>query len=145
VHETPKRFTRTFAPLLLTIGVLGTAACGSGASSTEAFVTPSHAAHGTSAANEIVIKLIVYRPDDLAVPSHTKVTWKQTDAGFHTVTSGTVTKDASGSVEQLPDGTFASGKLATNKTFAFTFEESGTYPFFCEIHPATMSGRVSVE
>ena len=44
-----------------------------------------------------------------------------------------------------PDGKFDSGQLAKGDEFEFTFEESGTYEYFCEIHPATMSGRVVVE
>jgi plastocyanin len=95
------------------------------------------------AANEVVMRLVAFRPGSLAVPAGTKVTWKQTDAGFHTVTSGTVTQ-GTGDVTTAPDGKFDSGNVATGATFEFTFEEAGTFPYFCSVHPATMRGEVQV-
>ncbi len=44
----------------------------------------------------------------------------------------------------MPDGTFDSGSIATGKTFEFTFDQAGTYTYFCHIHPATMRGEVRV-
>lgn len=41
-------------------------------------------------------------------------------------------------------GVFASGTLAQGDTFSFTFEEAGTYPFICSIHPS-MTGTITVE
>ena len=77
------------------------------------------------------------------MPAGTTVTWKQTDAGTHTVTSGTVTQGA-GDVTTAPDGKFDSGNIATGATFEFTFDEAGTFPYFCAVHPATMRGDVQV-
>ena len=57
--------------------------------------------------------------------------------------AGTVEQGA-GDVNESADGTFASGTLATDKTFEFEFAEPGTYPYFCEIHPATMRGEITV-
>jgi plastocyanin len=91
------------------------------------------------------MRLIAYKPHSLKVPAGTTVMWKQQDAGFHTVTSGTVEKQASGSVKPAPDGVFDSGRLAKGEQFTFTFKDSGNYDYFCRIHPATMSGRVEVE
>lgn len=90
------------------------------------------------------MRLIAYRPETLSVSRGTTVTWRQQDAGFHTVTSGTV-NESGGDVETKPDGTFGSGRLEKGKTFAFTFDDAGTYPYFCEIHPATMQAEVTVE
>jgi Plastocyanin len=95
------------------------------------------------AANEVVMRLIAFRPEALTVPAGTTVTWKQMDAGTHTVTSGTVTQGA-GDVTTAPDGKFDSGNLATDATFEFTFDEAGTFPYFCAVHPATMRGEVQV-
>jgi len=130
---------RTVVSFALAAVLLAGVACGSGAE-------PKDAPADRAATNddEIVMRLIAYQPDELDVAVGTTVTWTQQDAGFHTVTSGTVKKDASGSVQIKPDDTFASGRLAKGKTFTFTFEGAGTYPYFCEIHPATMSGRISV-
>ena len=41
------------------------------------------------------------------------------------------------------DGTFNSGNLAPGTSFSFTFEEAGTFPYVCQIHP-TMSGTIEV-
>ena len=73
----------------------------------------------------------------------TTVTWTQEDAGVHTVTSGTVVQ-GTGGVTEKPDGTFDSGSIATGNTFEFTFDQAGTYTYFCYIHPATMRGEVRV-
>ena len=92
----------------------------------------------------VEMKLIALRPERLTVPPGTRVTWQQRDAGVHTVTSGVV-EDAAGGVDAKPDGRFDSGEIATGKSFAFTFADAGTYPYFCAIHPATMRGAVTVE
>jgi len=89
------------------------------------------------------MRLIAFRPASVTVKPGTAVTWTQTDAGVHTVTSGTVEQGAA-DVTVHPDGRFDSKELATGKTFSFTFDEPGTYPYFCNIHPATMHGDVQV-
>ena len=66
------------------------------------------------------------------------------DAGTHTITSGTVVKTAS-EVKEQPDGLFASGEVATGKQYTHTFSQPGTYKYFCEIHPATMTGEITVK
>ena len=97
----------------------------------------------TTGQSTVEMKLIAFRPEKLTVPAGSTVTWKQVDAGFHTVTSGTVAQGSSG-VTEMPDGRFESGQLATDATFTFTFDEPGTYPYFCAVHPATMRGEVTV-
>ena len=89
------------------------------------------------------MKLIAFKPEKLDIKASATVTWQQGDAGFHTVTSGTVEQGGSG-VTQHPDGKFESGQMATDDSFKFTFAEAGTYPYFCEIHPATMRGEIRV-
>ena len=91
------------------------------------------------------MSLIAYRPERLDVRVGTTVTWRQRDAGTHTVTSGSVTTEPSGAVESSPDGTFESGELSKDESFDFTFDQRGAYAYFCRIHPATMRGRVRVE
>lgn len=94
--------------------------------------------------NTVTMRLIAFKPGNLTVDAGATVTWKQTDAGFHTVTSGTVAQGAAFVTEE-PDGKFDSGEIAKGKTFEFTFNEPGTYPYFCTIHPATMRGEVTVK
>lgn len=136
---------RGIAAVALAASFLALAGCGSGRQSIAASPDEGTQSRRGSSGNEIVMRLIAYRPRTLTVPAGTAVTWSQQDPGFHTVTSGSVSKDASGSVATSPDGTFDSGRLARGKEFTFTFSEGGTYTYFCEIHPATMSGRIEVE
>ena len=91
------------------------------------------------------MRLIAFSPDVLTVPLHTRVTWMQQDAGFHTVTSGTVSTDATGTAVTKPDGVFDSGRLRKGTTFSVAFDELRTFAYFCRIHPATMTGRVTAE
>lgn len=96
------------------------------------------------AGNAVEMSLIAFRPEAITVAAGDEVTWTQNDAGFHTVTSGTV-EPSPGGVTPQPDGLFDSGELPTDETFSRTFDEPGTYAYFCEIHPATMTGEVVVE
>jgi plastocyanin len=88
--------------------------------------------------------LIAYTPAKLEVSAGTTVTWNQQDAGFHTVTSGTADVEASGTIITHPDGAYRSGNLAQGEHFSFTFTEPGAHRYFCEVHPATMRGRIVV-
>ena len=55
------------------------------------------------------------------------VTWKNLDTWSHTITSGTPSDG--------PDGLFDSGLIDTYLYFSHTFEEAGTYDYFCMVHP----------
>ena len=54
----------------------------------------------------------------------------------HTVTSGLVLTG--------PDGNFDSGLIRPGETFSNMFDESGTFRYFCMIHPWA-EGSVTVE
>jgi plastocyanin len=118
--------------------LLAAGACGRGGSATGAGTS-----HLRRAA--VAIRLVAYTPDELRVPTGSTVTWMQRDAGFHTVTSGTSAVDATGTPSTHPDGLFRSGRLPTDGRFSFEFDRAGTYRYFCEVHPATMRGLVTVE
>jgi plastocyanin len=64
------------------------------------------------------------------------VTWTNDDTAAHTVTSETVTSG--------PDGIFDSSIVMAGKTFEHTFDDAGTYDYFCVVHP-WMTGQVVVE
>lgn len=129
------------------------AACGSseeaGSSEKSAGSSPSaqasstHTGHSSGSGAAVEMRLIQFRPKQLDVKAGQEVTWTQKDAGFHTVTSGTV-EQKGGGVTGKPDDRFRSERLATEETFKFTFDEAGTFTYFCEIHPATMTGEVRV-
>lgn len=120
---------------LIALGMIAVAGCASG--------TPK--ARAPVPGMSVVIHLVSFNPQGLQVGSGSAVTWTQQDAGFHTVTSGIASTDATGAVATHPDGTFDSGKLSTGKTFSFTFSTPGVYRYFCQIHPATMRGVVTVK
>jgi len=64
-----------------------------------------------------------------------EVSWRNQDTEVHTVTSGT---PADG-----PDGLFDSGLIENYMYFYHTFDEPGTYDYFCMVHP-WMQGKVVV-
>jgi plastocyanin len=138
------RYLRIAAIGLVTAAVL--AACGSGDdmnSSSGAARSSTSSPMPRRSASDVELELIAFKPAALEVAPGTTVTWNQNDPGSHTVTSGTV-EQGSGGVTGSPDGSFSSGELETGEAFAFAFDEPGVYPYFCEIHPATMRGEITV-
>lgn len=59
-------------------------------------------------------------------------------SGSHSVTSGACT------VVCTPDGQFDSG-VGTGMTFSRVFNQAGTFPYYCRVHGAMMSGTVVVQ
>ncbi len=108
-------------------------------------VETQESASPTSAAptTQITIRLLAFLPEELSVPRGTEVRWRQEDPGAHTVTSGTVQDGAASSTER-PDGRFDSGEIPSGANFSFTFSETGTFLYYCSLHPATMRGVVNV-
>lgn len=97
----------------------------------------------SSAATEVVMKLVAFKPGELEVKAGATVTWRNGDPGAHTVTAGTV-EQGSSAVTPKPDGKFDSGEVANGETFEQTFDQPGTYSYFCALHPATMRGEIRV-
>ncbi len=118
------------------------AGCGGsdgGGSATATTTAAAPAADG----NAVTLKLIAFKPENLAVKAGATVTWKNEDGSDHTVTSGMV-QQQSGGVKAAPDGKFDSKSLGSGKTFSFTFAAPGTYSYYCNVHPATMRGEIKV-
>lgn len=134
--------------VLAVAALLTTAACGS---DTEGAAPAAGAATATAQASDGVtvdVKNIAFKPPEVRVLPSTEVTWTNRDAGvLHTVTSGVGgTNDVPGVSQgepNKPDGTF-DGELPDEGSFSYTFSESGTFPYYCEIHPS-MRGTVVVE
>jgi plastocyanin len=96
------------------------------------------------AAGPLAISIVdtSFQPTNLTVNVGDTVTWTVTKAisAPHSVTSGTGPSDPNtGKV-------FDSGiTLKDNgQTYAFKFDTPGTYPFYCQVHPTTMSGTITV-
>ncbi len=128
------------------------AACASGGSGTDSGAdAPQTSTTGNASpmadapgrGTAITIKLIAFTPADVQLPAGGTVTWRQDDVATHTVTSGRV-EQSGGTAAAKPDGRFDSGNISKGQTFEFSFPEPGQYPFFCAIHPATMTGLVTV-
>jgi len=85
----------------------------------------------TGNASHVKIDNFTFTPNELIVPAGTTVQWVNSDDIPHTVVSDDKT-------------TFKSKALDTDDNFSFTFSKSGTYSYFCSIHPK-MTGKVSVQ
>lgn len=130
---------------VLLTGLLTLAACGGsagdGGSDGASVDGPAQSAE---ADNKVAMELISFNPEVIEVSEGDTVTWVNEEASSpHTVTSGEV-EQGSGGVTANPDGTFDSGNLSPGDTFEFTFDEPGTFAYYCAIHPATMTGEVRV-
>ena len=76
-------------------------------------------------------------PNPVTIDIGDTVTWENVDNAAHTVTSG--------SPADGPDGVFDSSLImAGGATFSHTFDDAGTYDYFCMVHP-WMAGTVNVE
>jgi len=74
-------------------------------------------------------------PSVVTVDVGETVTWSNDDTAAHTVTSG--------SAADGPDGAFDSSLFMAGTTFDVTFDEAGTFDYFCMVHP-WMAGQVIV-
>lgn len=83
-----------------------------------------------AAPGAVTIDDFAFAPATIEANAGDEITWTNDDVAPHSVTS--------------TRGTFGSETLDPGDSFSFTFEESGTYPYRCEIHP-DMQGRVRVE
>jgi plastocyanin len=87
---------------------------------------------GVARAEDATIKIdnFTFAPSTLTVKAGTNVTWRNEDDIPHTVASST--------------RVFKSKALDTDDRFSFTFNDAGTYEYFCSLHPH-MKGTIVVE
>ncbi len=78
---------------------------------------------------EIAIQDFLYSPSDLTINAGTTVTWTNNDGAIHDATE----RDRSWNTELLSKG--EAGDI--------TFDEPGTFEYFCSIHP-WMEGSITV-
>ena len=112
--------------LALVAAIALTAACSSAAA-------PATSAPGQGNAG-IDISGFAFATTALEVTKGTTVTWSNKDGTTHHVTSGT---------PPTGDGKF-DGTVAPGATFRFTFNDVGTFKYFCSIH-TTMTGTITVK
>ncbi|MEX0780210.1 MAG: plastocyanin/azurin family copper-binding protein [Balneolales bacterium] len=87
------------------------------------------------AGTEVFMQGQSFNPSNLTVEPGTTVTWTNTSNLVHTVTSGS---------NREHDGQFDSGNIAPDEFYEYTFEETGTYDYYCRPHVG-MSGTITVE
>jgi plastocyanin len=80
--------------------------------------------------NTVSIASFAFSPTTLTVKIGTTITWTNNDSASHTVTSDS--------------GAFDSGSMAQSKTFSYTFNQTGTFPYHCSFHPS-MKATVIVQ
>jgi plastocyanin len=101
-----------------------------------------------TSAHEVAIRGVAFVPADIRVAVGTEVKWTNEDAVDHTVTSGVQRKQGVPGVEEdeaaRPDGKFDSNLPEEGDTFVFSFDEPGTYAYYCDVH-ASMTGEITVE
>jgi plastocyanin len=79
---------------------------------------------------EINIQNFAFSPKTIIIQKGTNVVWTNFDSIGHTATSD--------------DGLFNSGILSEGESWNYTFEEEGSYGYYCIPHP-NMKGTIVVE
>jgi plastocyanin len=105
-----------------------------------ALILPLVLVVGATSASAVTVNVAVrdntFNPKTITVNVGDTVVWQNTGAFEHTATSGAAC---------APDGTFDSGPLSPGESFSFTFNEPGSYPYYCIPHCAFgMTGSVMV-
>ena len=84
----------------------------------------------SSSPNQVVVENFSFQPGTMTVKAGTSVTWVNHDDIPHTVNEN--------------DKRFKSGTLDTDGKFSYKFTSSGTYSYFCSLHPR-MTGQIIVK
>ncbi len=75
-------------------------------------------------------------PSTVVITVGGTVTWENTDTAAHTSSSGTPAEG--------PDGVFDSSLIMSGGSYSHTFDEAGTFDYFCMVHP-WMEGTIILE
>ena len=126
-----KEIRGTVSLILLLIGFLFVSSC----SKDDSYSTNSSGNTGTPGANEIFISGFAFSPASKTISAGTTIKWINKDNSTHTVTSG---------IPGTPSGVFNSGNFGQDGEFSFTFNQAGTFKYFCNLHPS-MTGTIIVQ
>ena len=114
---------RSAPAILLVLITAVAAACGSDPTATptpEPTATP--ASEGT-----VTSEIATFTLEDLTIRAGTTVVWKNLDSAPHTATSG---------ASPTPDGSWDTEILGRDQSAeGITFNETGTFAYFCTVHP----------
>ena len=96
----------------------------------------------------VTIEGIAFEPGELTVQVGETVEWLNKDEVDHTVTSGDPGEQGVPGVDKgtppEPDGYFDEPLKRAGAMTSFTFDERGTFDYFCRVH-ASMTGVITVE
>ncbi len=127
---------------LVFLAACGGETTGAGGTTPTAGTTSTPAATATQAGNTQTVMIITdssgsfaFSPASLTIKAGTTVTWKNTTAAPHTVTSDDGKSFDSGSSNPISP---------QSGTFSFTFTTAGTFAYHCAIHP-TMKATIVVQ
>jgi plastocyanin len=91
---------------------------------------------GSSASADCIAAKNCFDPSVVNIAPGDTVTWTNNDKVGHTTTSGQPTDNTTGTV-------WDSSLVKAGGTYSFTFQNAGTYNYFCMVHP-WMTGEVIV-
>lgn len=124
---------------MLSVTLISFAGCGSD-SSTSVNNPPDEDGNEepteTQGANDVWMEGLSFNVSNLEVEAGTTVTWTNKSNMNHTVTSGSRGDTDAGDL-------FDSGSIAPGGSFSFTFENPGSYAYFCDFHSG-MDAEVTV-
>ena len=83
-----------------------------------------------------------FDPFSVEINAGDTVVWTNDDSLIHMVNAGDLSEDSSAIGFDYPNG-FDSGLMMAGDTFEWTFDDSGDYPYLCQLHP-WMIGTIQV-
>ncbi len=116
--------------ILLMVLIAGCSSYPSSSSTSAAPTSATPSASVASSQSAVNISNFAFSPQTLTVAKGATVTWTNNDSTTHTVTSDS--------------GVWDSGDLAPGKTFNYTFNQTGTFPYHCNIH-TYMTAKIVVQ
>ena len=129
-HKTPLHFTLMLLLIIIVAGCSSSTTDPGGTDDDDNTTNPP-------STNSVTMEGISFVPGNLTVTVGTTVTWTNDSSVIHTVTSGT---------DGTHDGIFNSGDVGPDEEFSYTFNEVGSYPYYCIPHVNSgMTGTITVE
>lgn len=118
---------------VLVIGGIAALVMNRSSNNTKMGSSSSHNSSSSSAqaTNKVAISNFSFSPSSITVKKGTTVTWTNHDSAAHTVAE---TDGKTGPNSQ---------DIATDQSYSFTYNSTGTFAYHCSIHPE-MTGTVTV-
>ena len=115
------------SPTTATVSATTTAATSNASTST---ATSSASPSVSAGSQTVVIQGLSFQPASLTIQTGASVTWRNDDSVSHQIASDT--------------NAFSSPVLSPGASYTHVFDQAGTYPYHCAIHPF-MTGTITVQ